>query len=349
MYLHDHRHRVDNRTTGHVSENNGEEDEELDILRAMMAEDDASDDEGPLWPEDFSAESEDVVGSGLSDESDTPSEPPASAPPPRDNDSSAADSLADRILAAASKRPRGRSAVPKAKKLRETGEGTAQPARKTVRGVTSYGLYAKKARSEVKRRHPTLLGPEVTKLLKRQWLDLPDRDREVFENAALEHNAALHTEAADDVNQGDVGVAEHDDVLAGPSASRSTESRTRPATVFSTINSENDSDISLSPPRRPAKRNAGASLLLVDSESETGNEDIVSLTPTEAPRSEALPAITARGRADNSDETTDEDVRFTIPLKPLSSFAGGTSVGNTQPRSQTRGGRSLFCSSSDTE
>ncbi|KAJ3176312.1 hypothetical protein HDU87_005354 [Geranomyces variabilis] len=182
--------------TGRASDQIGEDDEELDALRAMLEDDEASDDEGPLWPEDFSAESEDIVGSGLSETSDEPTKPATVAIPSRvktrkktsaKNDVSAEhgissfDALADRIMGADGKRPRARAAAPASKKPRAgAGRAMAPPTRKQAkRGVTAYGLYALKARPEAKRQHVDMEGPEITKLLRRQWKDLPDQDRQV--------------------------------------------------------------------------------------------------------------------------------------------------------------------------
>ncbi|KAI8590876.1 hypothetical protein BDZ88DRAFT_413520 [Geranomyces variabilis] len=359
---------------GRASDQNGEDDEELDALRAMMAEDDASDDEGPLWPEDFSSESEDIVGSGLSEASDEPSEPAAAASPPpvktrkkalpksdvsAANGISSGDALADRIMGAAVKRPRARAAVSEAEKPRAAAKAMPQPTRLRVkRGVRAYGLYAKKARPEAQRQHADMPGPEITLLLKRQWKDLPDEGRQVFEDAAIAHNEALETESGGGNNNSEADVDEpaHEDVSRAHVAPGSATARARPSTVYAESDPENDSDISLRPPRRRAKSNTGASLLLAqsDSGSEPDAEVVHTIGPAEAfPITSFTPRNPAHtlGNGDDESGTTDDDDRCGVPTKadqPAIS-ASVTSVGQTQPRSFSRGVKIPFSSSSETE
>ncbi|KAI8817150.1 uncharacterized protein EV422DRAFT_622833 [Fimicolochytrium jonesii] len=153
----------------------------------------------PVRPEDFSEESDDVVGSGL----DVSEAEEAEAE---------AEMMRMRAVAkrpAAERRPprvpagpggRKRAASPSARARPRTRAAATATGTGGARRVTSYGAFVKATRPALKREYPHHSGPEITKLLKRRWMALDDEARKTFEDQAAAQNeasaAAADTEAA---------------------------------------------------------------------------------------------------------------------------------------------------------
>ncbi|KAI8903671.1 hypothetical protein DFJ77DRAFT_512520 [Powellomyces hirtus] len=144
---------------------------------------------GPLWPEEFSDESDDVIGSGLDEEEQEETKQEnedegkqEKLKKPKKAITTAGD-LESKVLTAQPRAKRARSAAtaPAPKEPRPTSKAAKSR-------VTSYGLYAKEMRTKLKGEYPNHPGPVITKILKRRWFELPDNEREVYEDQAIRHN-----------------------------------------------------------------------------------------------------------------------------------------------------------------
>ncbi|KAJ3020530.1 hypothetical protein HKX48_000667 [Thoreauomyces humboldtii] len=142
---------------------------------------------GPMWPEDFSDESDDVIGSGIDDwsqdeksEGNKREEATAS---PRGVKRSAENSPAQL--------PRAKKKLTRAPPVKMETVSVKSGERR----VTGYGVFAKKMRAELKREYPDHPSTVITKMLKRRWAELNDAEREAANVEADEHNAALESDS----------------------------------------------------------------------------------------------------------------------------------------------------------
>ncbi|KAJ3280864.1 hypothetical protein HK104_000353 [Borealophlyctis nickersoniae] len=293
-----------------------------------------------MWPEDFSDESADIVGSGLDDGysdsengedkgggkgevEDEKEEPPRKrarktarqkSPAPSRRRKTSASSDGDSSVgnegeeeAPSQRRRKGKGKAPLVKP-----EARPQQRKRTTtsaRRVTAYGLFSKKVRPGLKKEYPKQPTAAITKLLKRRFDELLDDERQEYEERAREHNEALEDSDDDDDDNGD-GVDNikqesetWDEVDHRDGQGDASRAATGPLTVHSVGRAQSEG-------------------------SETGDDDVVGRGDGE-------------GRADAMNEEEEED----IPLqrshrgagKPPLSFLGASEDEDERAESQGKG------------
>ncbi|TPX67381.1 hypothetical protein SpCBS45565_g03867 [Spizellomyces sp. 'palustris'] len=190
--------------------------------------DDASDGVGRLWPEDFSEESDDVLGSGVDELSDEEQEEqPQLTKRPKLKRASEGTSKSNR-QSRARRDPAVTIATQGGTKRRDA------PKQQGGRRVTAYGLFSKQVRTQLKKDYPGQPVTAITKLAKRRWFELPDEEREIFEERARKHNATVEdgVELKEEDRQSDDN-SHHDD-----SAQMHTNNESRSSTAGSDVQQE---------------------------------------------------------------------------------------------------------------
>ncbi|KAJ3041530.1 hypothetical protein HK097_002239 [Rhizophlyctis rosea] len=145
-----------------------------------------------LYPEEFSDESPDILGSG-SDSDLYPSD--------KDLHSTTTQIPAIKLEPPSSSPPRRRAAQSKRKTSRRVSADappTQVKASSSKRRVTAYGLFSKDVRTQLKKDYPKQPTAQITKLVKRRFEELADEEKQEYERRAREHNDSIIDQSSDD-------------------------------------------------------------------------------------------------------------------------------------------------------
>ncbi|KAJ3034521.1 hypothetical protein HDV00_004986 [Rhizophlyctis rosea] len=191
-----------------TSEESGSGEEGGMVLEEGGTSDEGEGPAGTVFPEEFSDESPDVVGSGV-DSDDEPSDNEKPAPPPQPTTSPTSSKIKAEPTSSSPVRASQKRTKPTARKSRNDSEQRDRALPK--RRMTAYGLFSTTVRSQLKKDYPKYDQRSITRLVKRRFEELSKEERKEYERRVREHNKAIRDEEGGDEEDGEDGDGEEEE------------------------------------------------------------------------------------------------------------------------------------------